>query len=160
MLDLGCGSGVAAIAAAMAGADRVVANDTCEVAAAAVELNAEESGLPWGAVETCTRDRIAEGAALDPGHWVVLCGDVLYDADAAAQLLPWLCQLADGGAEVLVGDPGRFVLTQMPPARRDAMLELVDTIALPPALEREHNGFTTSNVWRVRGGYCGTSVPR
>ncbi|MFG1777439.1 class I SAM-dependent methyltransferase [Micromonospora sp. NPDC049051] len=101
VLDIAAGSGLVAIAAALAGAERVVANDIDPYALAAVTVNARANHVTVAA--TC-------GDLLDSepdGTDLLVAGDVLYDATMAARVLPFLRRAAATGADVLVGDPGR-----------------------------------------------------
>jgi predicted nicotinamide N-methyase len=100
VLDLASGSGLVAVAAALAGAARVRACDVDELAAAAVRLNAAGNGA---AVEVVLAD-LLDGEA---GAEVVLAGDVFYERAMARRVLAFLERAARAGAEVLVGDPGR-----------------------------------------------------
>ncbi|NMB74849.1 MAG: methyltransferase [Myxococcales bacterium] len=101
VLDVGCGGGVEAIAAARAGASRVIAVDTDPLAAETARLNAAENGV------------VLETLAVDPLErpWpdveVVLVGDLFYEEAFARRLLGWLGEQAGQGKEVLVGDPDR-----------------------------------------------------
>lgn len=106
VLDLATGSGICALAAVLAGAAEVTAADVDPVAGAAVRLNAEANGL---AVAVVVADLLGEPP---PSVDVVLAGDVFYDAEMSARVLPWLQQAAATGARVLVGDPGRHYLPQ------------------------------------------------
>lgn len=102
VLDFACGSGLVAIAAAKAGAARVLAVDIDPWAIAATHLNSELNGVA-DRVTVSDRNVIGEN-----GDWqVVLAGDVFYDADMTALIAPWFANLARDGARVLVGDPGR-----------------------------------------------------
>lgn len=103
VLDFATGSGLVAIAAAMAGAARVEAADIDPFCSAAVHLNASVNDVSFGFTEV---DLI--GA--DGGWDVVLAGDVFYDSALAARVTPWLASLSARGATVLVGDPGRSYL--------------------------------------------------
>lgn len=100
VLDLASGSGLVAIAAALAGAERVTANDVDPYAVAAVTANARANRVELA---------VTGGDLLDgPVHAdLLLAGDVLYDAGLAARVLPFLQRAADRGVEVLVGDPDR-----------------------------------------------------
>jgi predicted nicotinamide N-methyase len=104
VLDFASGSGLVAIAAAKAGAARVIAVDVDPFAEAAIGLNAALSKVD---VEARSRDLV--GAPL-PDVDVVTAGDVFYDRAAAARFEPWLRALAREGTRVLVGDPGRAYL--------------------------------------------------
>ncbi len=102
VFDFATGSGLVAIAAARAGAARVVACDVDPFCEAAVLLNAELNHL---AVE------FRAGSALgDPlaGFEVVLAGDVFYERRLAEESLAWLGNLATRRVLALVGDPGRL----------------------------------------------------
>ncbi|BBE70667.1 class I SAM-dependent methyltransferase [Oharaeibacter diazotrophicus] len=97
VLDFGAGGGVAALAAARAGAAEVVALDADSFARAAVRANARRAGLA-----------VATAAELPAGHFdLVVAGDVFYDAAVATAALAALTELRCRGARVLVGDPGR-----------------------------------------------------
>ena len=100
VLDFGSGSGLVAIAAAMAGACDVRAADIDPYAAAAIALNAQANDA---AVCVTTEDVI--GARED---WqAILCGDMCYERPLAERLLEWLHERAGAGVRVLLGDPGR-----------------------------------------------------
>ena len=101
VVDLGADSGLAALAAARAGAARVLAVDVDPLAAAAVALNAEANGL---AVAFEAAD-LLDGPA--PAADLLLAGDVFYDGALAARVAPFLDRAAAAGCEVWVGDPGR-----------------------------------------------------
>lgn len=103
VLDFAAGGGLAAIAAARAGATRVEAAEIDPLAAAATRLNAALNGV---AVETVTGDIVGT-----PCRWdTILAGDVCYEAPMTRHILPWLRSLAAAGAEVLLADPGRAYL--------------------------------------------------
>jgi predicted nicotinamide N-methyase len=109
VVDLASGSGLCAIAAARAGARRVVAVDRDPMAKAAVALNAALNGA---IVEAHTEDLVGQ-ERLPPwaeGAGVVLAGDVCYDAAMTRAVMPWLRARAAEGAVVLLGDPGRAYL--------------------------------------------------
>jgi predicted nicotinamide N-methyase len=100
VLDFGSGSGIVAIAAAMAGAQSVLAADIDRFAIAAIRLNAGANGVHL----LITRDDVI-GA---PGAWqTILVGDMCYERPLAERLMVWLTQRAKTGARVLLGDPGR-----------------------------------------------------
>nr|WP_204945906.1 50S ribosomal protein L11 methyltransferase [Micromonospora luteifusca] len=101
VLDLAAGSGLVAIAAALAGAAQVTANDIDPYAIAAVTLNARANRVAVDAVGDDLLDSTEADADL------VVAGDVFYDRAMADRMLPFLQRAAAGGADVLVGDPGR-----------------------------------------------------
>jgi predicted nicotinamide N-methyase len=101
VLDLGSGSGLCAIAAAMAGARLVTAVDVDRLAIAAIELNA-----------SANRQRI-EVQCLDlfdqdpPLVDLVLAGDCWYEDHLGHRATAWLRRAWSTGIDVLLGDPGR-----------------------------------------------------
>jgi predicted nicotinamide N-methyase len=101
VLDLASGSGLAAIAAAKAGAARVTANDIDGHAIAAIEANADANG----ARIVCDLGDRTGGDGGDAE--VILAGDCLYSAELAARVLPFVIRAGARGATVLLGDPGR-----------------------------------------------------
>ena len=100
VLDFGSGSGLVAIAAAKSGARRVVAADIDFYAAAAIALNAQVNGVT---VEISTHEVIGDTDSCQ----TILVGDMCYERPLADRLLLWLGLCAKGGAEILLGDPGR-----------------------------------------------------
>ena len=108
VLDLAAGSGLVAIAAAMAGAAPVVAADIDAFTDPAIALNAEANDVY---IEIITRGPARpSGAAATPRYDVILVGDLFYERDTAARALAFLDRHAATGARVLVGDPGRTYL--------------------------------------------------
>jgi predicted nicotinamide N-methyase len=104
VLDLASGSGIVAIAAALAGAARVRAVEVDPLAVAAVELNAAANGVAVGA----SLADVLDGDVGDAE--VVLAGDVFYSRAMADRVMRFLRRAQRGGARVLVGDPGRAFL--------------------------------------------------
>ena len=100
VLDFAAGCGLAAIAAAMAGAASVEAAEIDPLALAAPRLNAALNG-----VSIATPDGDVVGS---PCRWdLILAGDVCYEAPMTGHILPWLRAMAAAGAEVWLADPGR-----------------------------------------------------
>jgi predicted nicotinamide N-methyase len=135
VLDLGSGSGLVALAATRAGAASVVASEVDPVARAAIGVNAELNGLP---VPVVTGD-VLDGPVPDAD--VVLAGDVCYDRDMTARVLPWLRAAHDAGLLVLLGDPGRAYTPQrgvVAVARHDV-----------PVPAMEGRPVLRSTVWRL-----------
>jgi predicted nicotinamide N-methyase len=104
VLDLATGSGLVAVAAALAGARPVTANDIDPLSLAAAAVNAEINKV---GVETVEADLL--DAPLDDFQ-VILAGDVFYSRQMAGRVLPFLRRAAGAGRLVLVGDPGRAYL--------------------------------------------------
>jgi predicted nicotinamide N-methyase len=104
VLDLASGSGMVAIAAALAGARRVTAADIDPYAASAITLNAQLNGVSI-AIEN--RDLLDRG----PAGWpVVTAGDVCYEEPMARRIVALLRRIAARGRLALLGDPGRAYL--------------------------------------------------
>lgn len=101
--DVGAGSGIVAIAAALAGATEVTAIDIEPYAIEACRLNAAANVVSIHLTE-------GDPVGTDDGWDVVLAGDVWYDQDLAEHMGPWLRSLAARGADVLTGDLGRAYL--------------------------------------------------
>jgi predicted nicotinamide N-methyase len=139
ILDLASGSGLVAIAAGIAGAARVVANDIDPFCRAAIELNAAENGIP---VDFEGADLLGE---LPSGSFdVILAGDVFYDRAMTSRLVPWFDTAVARGISVFVGDPGRSYL----PVERLRRLT-VHEVAVTRALEDSESKRTT--VWQFGG---------
>lgn len=100
VLDVGAGSGIVALAAALAGAAEVTANDVDPTAAAAIRCNAIANGLE---VRVDAADLLDGPAGAD----VVLAGDVCYEQPMASRMDAFLRRAARDGATVLLADPGR-----------------------------------------------------
>ena len=103
VLDIGCGGGVTALAAARAGADEVVANDVDPWALATLQIAAERQQLR---VRTLLADLTRDSAALE-GFDLVLCGDLSYERSNASAQRALLRRFRDAGARVLAADAGR-----------------------------------------------------
>lgn len=106
VLDFAAGSGVAAIAAMMAGAKKVLAVDIDPLAIAAIKLNAALNNV---AVET--------GSGLDLSKPflktdVIFAGDIFYQQSVSASVTRWLRLCVDAGKTVYVSDPGRAYVPQ------------------------------------------------
>src|SRR6185437_5098160 len=86
VLDFASGSGLVAIAAAMAGAREVVAADIDPFCAAAVTLNGAANGVSARFIGTDT-------IGADDGWDLVLAGDVFYQKSFAEQLVGWFSTL-------------------------------------------------------------------
>jgi predicted nicotinamide N-methyase len=101
VLELGCGLGLPALAAALRGAD-VLATDWADDAIELLRRNAEGNGV----VVRVARVRWSEPEPLfRAAPWdLVLGADLLYEARNAEQLAGFLPRL---GGEVLLAEPGR-----------------------------------------------------
>ena len=134
VLDFASGSGLVAIAAAMAGATTVTATDIDPYASAAIGLNAGLNGVD---VTISTGDMIGS-----KGPWdVVLAGDICYERPLADRVTAWLRSLAADGVTVLLGDPGR---TYLP---KDG-LDWIVRYAVKTTRELEDTDVRNAVVWR------------
>ena len=135
VLDLATGSGLVAVAAALAGAASVTANDIDPYSLAAADANADANGVTVDGVEGDLLGGTADG------YDVVLAGDVCYSREMTARVLPFLRGAADRGALVLLGDPGRAYLPDG--LVRRAAYDVPVTEALESATVRH------TTVWQV-----------
>lgn len=134
VMDFASGSGLVAIAARLAGAADVLAADIDPWAASAIALNAAANDVE---IRSTAEDQIGKAVEAD----VILAGDVFYDREFAAALIPWLTRLAGEGKLVLVGDPGRSYFP------KDGLESLaVYQVRVTRALEDSEMKNTT--VWR------------
>lgn len=138
-LDFASGSGLVAIAAARAGATRVVASDLDPFAIPAIGLNAALNGVA---------ERIAPLRAdlvgTRPSQSLVFAADIFYERDLAGRVADWLGGLHAAGATVLIGDPGRAYL----PKER---LETLATYEVPVMRSLEDAEVKRTSVWRFIG---------
>jgi len=103
VLDIGSGSGLAAIAATMAGASSVVASELDPFARAAIELNAAANRT-----RVAITGDVLDGAGESAG--LVLAADVWYERRLADRALGLLRRARARGADVLAADVGRAFL--------------------------------------------------
>jgi predicted nicotinamide N-methyase len=136
VLDFASGSGLVAVAAAIAGAAKVEASEIDEFAVAAIDLNAEANGVE---VTVQAGDLAGE----DRGWDVVLAGDVSYERDMAERVTGWLAALAARGASVLIGDPGRTYLAR-------ERLQIVAEYRVPVTRALEDMEIKRTQVWAFR----------
>ena len=105
VLDFATGSGLVAIAAMKAGAASALGCDIDPFCEAAVGLNAGVNAVQIGFVLDDLLD------AAPPGDIeVILAGDICYERPVAERVERWLRTAQAGGAQVLIGDPGRTYL--------------------------------------------------
>jgi predicted nicotinamide N-methyase len=136
VLDLAAGSGLVAIAAAMAGASDVTANDVDPYASAAQELNAQANGVR---ITTLTADLL--DADTDADADVILAGDVCYEREFADRMVAFLRRASSRGADVLLGDPGRAYLPR-------ESLDEVASYDVPTSLALEDHTTKRTTIWR------------
>lgn len=136
ILDLGAGSGLCAIAAAVRGAAHVLAADIDPLACQAVATNATINGVR---VSTVCADLMNDAA---PSWDLILAADLWYERFLAQRVNAWLRQQNDAGVEVLIGDVGRAYLP------RSGLVELARH-AMPAANGFEREALTVGVVHRL-----------
>lgn len=136
VLDFASGSGLVAIAAAIAGASNVTACDIDPFSTTAIEINA--------GINDVHVDTILVNVVGQEGNWdVVLAGDVSYEKEMARKVTAWLKELSDTGLTVLIGDPGRTYLARN-------RLESITTYRVPVSRDLEDSEIKKSSVWRFK----------
>lgn len=137
VIDLASGSGLVAIAAARAGAARVLAADIDPFATTAIAINASLNEV---ALEVTGEDLLQEAP---PAARTILVGDLFYERGIAERLIAWLDAATAAGSSVLIGDPGRSYLP------RDRLDEVV-TYQVPVTRDLEDAEIKRSCVLRLR----------
>ncbi|MDB5655045.1 MAG: hypothetical protein JWQ94_2658 [Tardiphaga sp.] len=135
VIDLASGSGVVAIAAARAGAVRVIAYDIDGFARTAIALNARVNHVT---IEACGDDLLAGCAA--PLAETILAGDIFYERDTAERAFAFLSTKAAQGATILIGDPGRSFLP------KDRLRKIAE-YQVPVSRELEDVDIKPTAVW-------------
>jgi predicted nicotinamide N-methyase len=103
VIDIASGSGLVAIAAALAGAAEVTGYDIDPLAVAAMKVNADANGVSLQAVCADILDQTADAD-------VVLVADAFYQRQLAERVTGFLLRSRSCGVEFLVGDLGRTYL--------------------------------------------------
>jgi predicted nicotinamide N-methyase len=137
VLDFGSGSGIAAIAAALAGATHVAASDIDAYAIAAMEVNAKANGVD---IDITDKDLTGN----DDGWETVLAADVCYEQPMSGQVTAWLRSLAKRGADVFIGDPRRLYLPK-------EGLEQLAKYSVKTTTHLEDTDLLNAQVWRMVG---------
>lgn len=137
VIDIGAGSGLAAIAAAKVGARLVTAADIDALAVTAMGLNADANAVAI----TATDDDWLNGAS--PLGDIVLVGDLFYERQLAERVMVFVREKAAGGSLVLVGDPRRSYF----PA--DAFTAVAH-YEVPVTRELEDAEIKRAAVWQLR----------
>jgi len=135
VLDVGSGSGIVAISAALAGARHVTAVDVDPLAAVAIGLNAEANGVD---LSVALSDMLG-GFGQDAD--VVLAGDLFYERWLADRAIDFLVRTEQRGALVLLGDLGRPYLP------RERLIPLA-SYDVPGTQALEDADVKRSTVWR------------
>jgi predicted nicotinamide N-methyase len=137
VIDFAAGSGIVAVAAARAGAARVLAADIDPFCADAVAINAEANGV---AVDFTCNDLLEA----PPPAWaeVILAGDICYEKPLADRVMAWLGAARGAGATVLIGDPGRSYFP------REGLTKLAE-YQVPTTRELEDMEVKRTAVWTL-----------
>jgi len=136
VLDFGSGSGMVAIAAALCGANEVLAADIDATAVEAAALNAELNGVE---LDITARDLVGD---LSRDWDVILAGDMYYDAGESERSSVWLLELAARGARVIIGDPDRGFLDT-------AEAELLATYDAPADNDADGTRTVSTGVYEI-----------
>jgi predicted nicotinamide N-methyase len=137
ILDLGCGSGLTAIAPMLAGAKSALAADIDMLALASVEVNAEANSV----VVSVTSENLL---AFPPKLFdVTLVGDLFYERAMSDHVLGYVQAAAALGSLVLIGDPQR---TYFPRGRFTQVAEY----NVPVTRELEDSEIKRTAVWRLQ----------
>lgn len=140
VIDLASGSGLVAIAAALAGAAAVTAYDIDPLAAAAIAVNAAANGV---AVHAACADILDADGPPAPGTSVVLAADAFYQRELAGRVMRFLERARARGASVLAGDFGRAYLPR-------ARLRPLASYDVPGLLVLEGSDIRRTTVWALR----------
>ncbi len=140
VIDFASGSGLVAIAAAKAGAARVLASDLDAFALHAIPLNAAANGVA-DRIATTGENLIGSDTAVNAE--CVLAADVFYERDLGKTVGDWLAGLHAAGRTVLIGDPGRAYLP------KDRLVPLA-TYEVPVTRDLEDAEIKKSCVWTFR----------
>jgi len=136
ILDLGCGSGLTAIASMLAGARSALAADIDVLALVATRLNSEANGV---VVKTTSDDLLAR--APQP-FGVTMVGDLFYERAMSEAVLAYIEAAARGGSVILIGDPQRNYFP------RDRFTKVAE-YNVPVTRELEDNEIKRTAVWRL-----------
>jgi predicted nicotinamide N-methyase len=134
--DLAAGSGLVAVAAALAGAAGVTAVEVDPLAVAAIAINAAANDV----TVAVTLGDVLDGDAACAQ--VVLAGDVFYSRSMTERVVPFLQRARAGGARVLVGDPGRAYLPR-------GLFTAVGSYDIPVTQALESAEIKATTVWEL-----------
>ncbi|MGE0055826.1 MAG: methyltransferase [Hyphomicrobium sp.] len=135
VLDLGSGSGLTAIAAAVCGARTVIAADIDRLALCAVGLNAAANGI---SVEVRGDDLLGKQP---PPVDVILVGDLFYERRLGDLVFAFMEAAKVAGTRVLIGDPQRSYFPQ-------GQLTMLAEYRVPVTRDLEDAEIKRTSVWR------------
>jgi len=136
VIDIASGSGLVAIAAALAGAATVTGYDVDPLAIAAMKVNADANGV---AVFAACEDVLDQAADAE----LILVADAFYERRLAERVTGYLIRNHTNGVGFLVGDLGR---TYLPRAR----LAAVTTYDISGLSAVEDRDVKQTTIWTAR----------
>ena len=136
VIDFATGSGLVAIAAALAGAAEVLGADIDPFCETATELNTAANGVSM----RFTLDDLLE--APPPEADLICAGDISYEKPMAEGAHAWLRAAHAQGTRVLIGDPGRAYLPR-------EGLSLVAQYQVATTRELEDAEVKRTSVWTI-----------
>ncbi len=138
VVDIGCGSGLTAIAPMLAGAKTALATDIDLLALEATRLNADANGLT---VSVSSENLLAHAPRTFD---VTMIGDLFYERAMSDAVLAYVEAAAAAGSVVLIGDPQR---NYFPRGRFRQVAEY----NVPVTRELEDNDIKQTAVWQLGG---------
>lgn len=158
IVDFACGCGIGTVAALQTSVPKVLAIDICPYATTSTLINVELNSKDEEQNDSIQNDRLSVitediigtkvGEVIQPSD-LMFCGDVLYDDAFASALLPWLQDLAMNGINIIVSDPGRWVIQEMPLTKRDNLLKLVSQVDFEKWFSNQNHGLLSSNLYKI-----------
>ena len=140
VIDLASGSGLVAIAAALAGAAAVAAYDVDPLAAAAIAANAAANDV---SVTGVCADILHAGGPPLPAADLVLVADAFYERELAASVMRFLNRARKAGASVLAADVGRAYLPK-------TRLTALGDYEVPGLAAIEDHDIRTTTIWTLQ----------
>ena len=142
VVDIGTGAGIVAIAAALCGAKRVIANDIDEMALVATKLNCELNNV---SMETNGEDLVGS----DHKGWdVILAADMCYESILTKRMATWLLSQTNKGTRVIFADPNRGWLQKHP-------VEIIGQYETPCDIDCRGRYLQTTFIYN----FCDTNSP-
>jgi predicted nicotinamide N-methyase len=136
VLDFAAGCGIAAIAAAKAGAKCAMADDIDTLAQAAIPINAAHNSVNVDIHRVMDMEKPPTSADL------IIVGDVCYQQAMSATVMRWLYRCLEKGVRVLIADPGRAYVP------KEGMKELA-RYEVPTSRDLEDRESRTVIVWEL-----------
>ncbi|CAF3298883.1 unnamed protein product [Rotaria socialis] len=146
VLDIGCGCGASAIAAKIAGATNVIANDIDKDALIATRHNAQLNDVTINKFSSYNLIQNPSLAFQNNKIDLLIIGDMCYDDQLAKQILHLIIAAHQHHIHVLLADPGRYsfksiVMNQL----KDKMKRVCEY----PIIDRDYveSDFETIQIW-------------